>query len=115
METVKASREFERLMARYPSSKFAFLAEQKLRECRKSMAEQEFYIGEFYFKQGKYQSALKRFQTVAKNYPNIGLDYKVKAYIDETQKLIFKEKVKKNIEEKKAEEAKKKNKTSANR
>ncbi|MFA5181158.1 MAG: outer membrane protein assembly factor BamD [Syntrophales bacterium] len=102
LETVKAAREFERLMARYPSSKFAFLAEQKLRECRKNLAEQEFYVGEFYFKQGKFQSALKRFQTIEKNYPNLGLDYKVKAYIAETQKLIFKEKVKKDIEEKKA-------------
>lgn len=115
LETVKAAREFERLMARYPSSKFAFLAEQKLRECRKNLAEQEFYVGEFYFKQGKFQSALKRFQAVAKNYPNLGLDYKVKAYIDETQKLIFKEKVKKDIEEKKAEANKKKVNTSANR
>ena len=102
LETVKAAREFERLMARYPSSKFAFLAEQKLRECRKNMAEQEFYVGEFYFKQGKFQSALKRFQTIAKNYPNLGLDYKVKAYIDETQKRMLKEKEKKDRDEKKA-------------
>ncbi|MEI7636792.1 MAG: outer membrane protein assembly factor BamD, partial [Syntrophus sp. (in: bacteria)] len=89
----------------YPSSKFAFLAEQKLRECRKNLAEQEFYIGEFYFKQGKFQSALKRFQTIAKNYPNLGLDYKVKAYIDETQKRLAKEKEKKDRDEKKAQAA----------
>jgi outer membrane protein assembly factor BamD len=105
IETVKAAREFERLMARYPSSKFAFLAEQKLRECRKNLAEQEFYIGEYYFKQGKFQSALKRFQTIAKNYPNLGLDYKVKAYIDETQKLMVKEKEKKAQDEKKTQAA----------
>ncbi len=115
LETVKAAREFERLMARYPSSKFAFLAEQKLRECRKNMAEQEFYVGEFYFKQGKFPSALKRFQTIVKNYPNLGLDYKVKAYIDETQKLIFKEKVKKDIEEQKAAANKKKADTGSTR
>ena len=104
-ETVKAAREFERLMARYPSSKFAFLAEQKLRECRQNLAEQEFYIGDFYFKQGKFQAALKRFQTVAKNYPNLGLDYKVKAYIDETQKRLVKEKEKKAKFEKKIQAA----------
>ncbi|MCK9196831.1 MAG: outer membrane protein assembly factor BamD [Syntrophales bacterium] len=104
-ETIKAAREFERLMARYPSSKFAFLAEQKLRECRKNLAEQEFYIGEFYFKQGKFQAALKRFQTIAKNYPNLGLDYKVKAYIDEAQKRQVKEKEKKAQDEKKAQAA----------
>jgi len=101
-ETVKAVREFERLMARYPSSKFAFMAEQKLRECKQKLAEQEFYIGEFYFKQGKYAAALKRFQTVAKNYPNLGLDYKVKTYLAETQKRIEKEKAQKEKEEKKA-------------
>ena len=59
------------------------------------MAEREFYIGEFYFKQGKYEAALKRFQTVAKIYPHIGLDYKAKAYIAETQKRILKAEQKK--------------------
>ncbi len=101
-ETVKAAREFERVMARYPSSKFAFLAEQKLRECRQHLAEREFYIGEFYFKQGKYEAALKRFQTVVITYPHMGLDYKVKAYIAETQKRFLKAEEKKRQEQKKA-------------
>ena len=101
-ETVKAAREFERVIARYPSSKFAFLAEQKLRECRQQLAEREFYIGEFYFKQGKYEAALKRFQTVVITYPHMGLDYKVKAYIAETQKRFLKAEEKKRQEQKKA-------------
>jgi len=90
-ETVKAAREFARLIARYPQSKFAFLAEQKLRECRQNLAEQEFYIGEFYFKQGKYEAARRRFEGIVKNYPNLGLDYKVKVFLDETQKRLLKE------------------------
>jgi len=113
--TVKAAREFERLIARYPNSKFAFMAEQKLRECRQKLAEREFYVGEFYFKQGKYTAALKRFQTLAKNYPNLGLDYKVKVYLAETQKRIDKEKAQKEKEEKKAAAAKAPLKTEAAR
>ena len=113
--TVKAAREFERLIARYPNSKFAFMAEQKLRECRQKLAEREFYVGEFYFKQGKYTAALKRFQTLAKNYPNLGLDYKVKIYLAETQKRIDKEKAQKEKEDKKAAAAKPPVKTEAAR
>jgi len=114
-ETVKAVREFERLIARYPNSKFAFMAEQKLRECKQKLAEQEFYIGEFYFKQGQYAAALKRFQFVAKSYPNVGLDYKVKTYLAETQKRIEKEKAQKEKAEKKASAAAKPVKTGAAR
>ena len=48
-ETIKALREFERLKTRFPNSKFAFLAEKMIRECKKTLGEQEFYVGEFYF------------------------------------------------------------------
>ncbi|MDI9569247.1 MAG: outer membrane protein assembly factor BamD [Pseudomonadota bacterium] len=101
-ETAKAVREFERVIARHPDSKFAFLAEQKLRECRQQLAEREFYIGEFYFKRGKYEAALKRFQTTAETYSHLGLDYKVKAYIAETRRRLLKAEEKKRQEEKKA-------------
>ncbi|OPY18934.1 MAG: Outer membrane protein assembly factor BamD precursor [Syntrophus sp. PtaB.Bin075] len=98
-ETVRAAKEFEKLLARFPDSKFSLMAEKMLRECRVRIAEHEFYVGEFYFKQKKYQAALKRFETINREYANLGLDYKVSAYIQETQKRIAQEKARKEARE----------------
>ena len=100
-ETIKARKEFERLIARFPESKFSIAAEKLLRECKQKIAEQEFYIGQFYFRQKHYRAALKRFESIAREYGNIGLDYKIEYYIEETKKLIAAEdKLKKEEEQK---------------
>jgi outer membrane protein assembly factor BamD len=93
-ETVRTAKDFERLIARYPTSKFAFMAEKKLLECRQKLAENEFLIGEFYFKRGKYKAALGRFEFLAKNYPSLGFDYQANQYIAETKKRLAEENVK---------------------
>lgn len=90
-ETNKAIKEFERLITRFPDSKFSLMAEKILRECKKNLAENEFYVGKFYFKKKQYKSALKRFETVAKNYANLGLDYKLSYFIGETKKKLAQE------------------------
>jgi len=87
-ETIKARKEFERLIARFPESKFSIAAEKLLRECKQELAEHEFYIGRFYFRQKQYKAALFRFETITRNYANIGLDYKVDYYIGETKRKI---------------------------
>ena len=87
-ETRKAVKEFERVIARYPSSKFSFLAENMLRKCRQKLAEHEFYVGHFYFKRKSYKAALKRFEGIAKNYAGLGLDYKVGYFTGETRKRL---------------------------
>ncbi|MCG6533772.1 MAG: outer membrane protein assembly factor BamD [Syntrophales bacterium LBB04] len=100
-ETMKAKKEFDRLIARFPESKFSIAAGKLLRDCKQELAEQEFYVGQFYFRKKKYQAALKRFETVAHNYANVGLDYKIEIYIAETKKKIAEEeKSKKETEEK---------------
>jgi len=108
-ETVKARKEFERLVARYPESKFATLAEKLIRECKQKQAEHEFYVGEFYFTQKKYSAAMTRFEKIATDFANIGLDYKVEYLISETKiKIAEEEKLKKDNEaKKKAKEEKK--------
>jgi outer membrane protein assembly factor BamD len=60
-EALKAIQEFERLMARFPGSKFSFMAEKMTRNCRKTLGEQEFHVGEFYFNIKEYRAALHRF------------------------------------------------------
>jgi outer membrane protein assembly factor BamD len=87
-EAIKALREFERLNTRFPNSKFAFLAEKMVRECKKIMGEKEFYVGEFYFNTKRYRAALRRFEKVARDYSNVGLDYKVSYYLIETKRRL---------------------------
>ncbi len=88
-EAFKALNEFEKLATRFPESKFAPLALQKIRECKKAIGERELYIGRFYFKQKKYAAALKRLRKVEKEYSGVGLDdEKVKFLIAEATKRL---------------------------
>ncbi len=100
-QTVWARREFQKLTARYPQSKFALLAEKMIRECNIKLAEHEFYVGNFYFKLKKYQAALTRFEGIKRGYPGVGLDLKVDAYIAETTRLIQEEEKAKQLKEEK--------------
>jgi outer membrane protein assembly factor BamD len=99
-ETFKALKEFERLMARFPGSKFSFMAEKMIRDCRKALGEQEFYVGKFYFNIKEYRAALHRFEKIARDYTNIGLDYKVNYFIAETKRRIAEKEAKRGPVEK---------------
>lgn len=94
-EALKALKEFERLTARFPGSKFSFLGEKMIRECKKILGEQEFYVGEYYFHRKQYRAALLRFEKIARDYANVGLDYKVGYYIGESRRRLVEEEAKK--------------------
>jgi len=94
-ETHLAEKSFERLISRFPSSKFSFLAEKKLTECRKKLGEHEFYVGQFYFNIGQYRAALGRFKTVEEKYAGLGMDYKTAYFIREAKKRLAEEEKKK--------------------
>ena len=94
-ETIKARKEWEKLVARYPESQYSAMAEKLILECKQKLAEHEFYVGRFYLKQKKYKAALSRFENMARDYANIGLDYKIEYYINETKiKIVEEEKIK---------------------
>ena len=84
-ETLRAKQAFERLVARFPQSKFSMLAEKMIRDCKQKLAEHEFYVGNFYFKLKLYTAALGRFETIRREYSGVGLDYRVERYIEETK------------------------------
>jgi len=108
-ETIKAIKEWEKLVARYPENQYSTIARKLILECKKKLAEHEFYVGRFYLKQKKYKAALARFETVMTDYANVGLADKVEPYINETKmKIAEEEKIKLKKE---AEEAKNKNKS----
>ncbi|MBI5378553.1 MAG: outer membrane protein assembly factor BamD [Nitrospirae bacterium] len=69
-----ANKAFEDLVQRYPRSPYVELAQEKARECRRMLIEYEFYVGNFYFKTGAYQSAAGRYEGILKAYPQSPLE-----------------------------------------
>jgi len=100
-EALRARKDFERLIARFPNSKFAFLAEKRLRETRQHLAEHEFYVGEFYFRTKQYRAALRRFEGIARDYQGLGLDFKLNWYLSETKKLAARQEAEEQKEKEK--------------
>ena len=67
--TRKALSNFEYLIANYPSSLFTYKAKEKMDVCRKRLADHEFYIGNFYYKDNKFQAAASRFEGLLAKFP----------------------------------------------
>lgn len=93
-ETVRAIKEFEQVIARFPTSKFALLAEEKLRDCRKRLAAKEFYVGQFYFRREKYEAAARRFEYLLAHFSGLGYDYQARVFLEESRKRLAKAKEK---------------------
>ena len=96
-EAHMAVKSFEKLISRFPSSKFSFLAEKKLKECRRKLGEHEFYVGKFYFNIGQYRAAIGRFKTIEEKYAHLGMGYKTAYFIREAKNRLA-EKEKKTAE-----------------
>jgi len=69
--TKKALSSFEYLSANYPPSLFTEKAKEKIKICRKQLADHEFYVGNYYYKQKNYGAASYRFQELLTNFPNM--------------------------------------------
>ena len=67
--TKKALSSFEYLVANYPPGLFTAKAKEKIVVCKKRLADHEFYIGNFYYKHGKFQAAASRFEGLLQTYP----------------------------------------------
>lgn len=67
--TKRALSNFEYLIANYPPSLFTEKASEKVGICKKRLFDHEFYIGNFYYKKGKYQAAASRFEGLLEKFP----------------------------------------------
>ena len=61
---LKAIETYERLIKNYPDDPLSTEVVEKIRICQKSLAENQFYIGHFYYRTKHYTSALVRLQSV---------------------------------------------------
>ena len=62
---------FSRLRESYPTTEYAAVAEEKMKECRKLMAEHELFYADFYFRMDRYASALSRYQSIIRDFPDV--------------------------------------------
>lgn len=68
--TRKALVEFKILKARYPDSKYAQEAENRIRIAEDSIAANEMEVGRYYLKNGNYTASINRFKVVVTEHQN---------------------------------------------
>jgi len=90
--TKDALKEFERLCKKFPKNSFCLQAKRHIRKCYSNLAGHEFYVGSFYFKAGHYLAALRRFEYLIKQYPDLGLHGKALNYIARCRDKLAEEK-----------------------
>jgi outer membrane protein assembly factor BamD len=65
---------FDEVITSYPESKFLKDAKQKRQEAKVKLAEKQMYIADFYYRTGKWLSALGRYEDVINEHPDLGFD-----------------------------------------
>lgn len=70
--TRRAKEVFQRLVDKFPETKYASKARLKIRKCYIYLAKHELYVGDFYYKMGHYKAAINRYRYLLENYPDFG-------------------------------------------
>tara|TARA_B100000315_G_scaffold260525_1_gene322591 strand:+ start:4656 stop:5435 length:780 start_codon:yes stop_codon:yes gene_type:complete len=66
---IKARKSLERLLSKFPGSRYEADARAVHETCYNLMAQQEVYVGRFYYRTGGYLAALHRLEDVIEEYP----------------------------------------------
>lgn len=66
----KALESFQKLLTTYPNTKYTDEAQKRIAACQERLAQYQFYVGRFYYKQEAYSAAIRRFEQVLASYPN---------------------------------------------
>jgi len=62
---------FRRLYESYPGTEYAIAAVEKMAEARRILAEHELFYAEFYFRMGRYTSALSRYNVILRDFSDV--------------------------------------------
>ena len=87
----KALNTFKRLKKQFPGDSYTIKAEEHIKECLKSLAGHEFYVGLFYFKNKHYKAALSRFKSVLTKYSDVGVHQMALQHIATCEALLKKQ------------------------
>lgn len=67
---------YDEVIRSFPSSKYVSKAQEHKKKSLRMLAEKEDYVAEFYFIRDMFDSALKRYEYLLKNYSGLGLNAK---------------------------------------
>ncbi|MGB2687614.1 MAG: outer membrane protein assembly factor BamD [Desulfobacterales bacterium] len=82
---------FNRLKKQFPEDVYTHRAEEHIKECIKSLAGHEFYVGFFYYKNKHYKAALNRFKSVLSNFPDVGFHQQALQYASLCEEFLTKD------------------------
>ncbi len=86
--TKKALASFEYLVANYPPSLFTEKGKDKIGLCKRQLAEHEYWIGDFYYRQEKYAAAASRFEGLLEKFPKWPDEDKTLLYLGKTYLMM---------------------------
>lgn len=69
--TQDAIRAFNEYLRLYPSGEYAVEANKLRTEARAKLAEQDWYVAEFYRERGKWRGAIGRYEGIARDFPDV--------------------------------------------
>jgi outer membrane protein assembly factor BamD len=69
LHALRAEHECRQLLIQFPNSKFAPIAEQRLREIQEVLAEGDFRVGNFYHTKGSHPASANRLNALVDQYP----------------------------------------------
>ncbi len=84
----KALEVYSRLIGRFPEDEHARKAAAHVKDCWKSIAGHEFYVGRYYYHQDRPKAALARFQNVISGYPDVGIHHMALQYIADCEARV---------------------------
>jgi outer membrane protein assembly factor BamD len=79
---------YEQLVNLYPNSEYMPEAESRINDLNELLAEHDWIVGQFYFRNKRYEGALWRFEYIRENFPNYSKIDAVNAKISELESLI---------------------------
>jgi outer membrane protein assembly factor BamD len=66
----QALHEFEKLQQNYPRNPYLDTVDDRIKVCKRILADFELYVGKFYFKKGSFNAAVLRLNNILHSYPD---------------------------------------------
>jgi outer membrane protein assembly factor BamD len=79
---------YQQLINLYPNSRYMSEGESRIHDLKELLAEHDYVVGQFYFKNKRYAGALWRFENIRDNFPNYSKIDTVNAKISELETKI---------------------------